>query len=267
MISKSSNLWLIISSNFKFYYRSKRFQILLPLSLAISYINVILVFLHIVTKPSSPYTFMDATLSYYLPLFIVIAGLFGGDLISKDFSREGLFTLSQPLKRETIFVARFISALIASIIAVLIFLAGVMSSTLLLYSHLVGNWPLIIAFSIFGMASLLAFTSLFSTLSKNPSISITISIFVLLIIFPLIEAILTDIQYEPWFLIIYGLTVISNVAEPTYPPHILKEVTTNGIQRIYNVTIPESIEILLSYFIISILLSIIVYRSRQLSEI
>ncbi|ARM76850.1 ABC transporter permease [Acidianus manzaensis] len=263
----NNELKLLIISNFKFYYRSKRFQILLPLSLAISYINAILVLLRILHKPADPYTFLDATLSYYLPLFIVIAGLFGGDLISKDFSREGLFTLSQPMKRDLIFTARFLSALISSIIAVIVFLLGVISSTYILYGYLVGNFGLIIAFSILGMTSLLAFTSLFSTLSKNPSVSITISILILLIIFPIIEDIMTNLQLEPWFLIIYGLTVIANVAEPHYPPHIIQIVSSNGIEKSYNVTIAESIAILVGYLIFSLIISMIIYRIRQLAEV
>ncbi len=253
--------------NTLFYVRTKRFQIMLPLAVLISFINTFLVEFHVVTKPASAYLFTEANLGYSEILFILIASMFAGDLVSRDFSKEGLFILTQPFNREKIFAVKLMSSILAVILVVLAYLAGSFASTFILYHALIPTWWKIVGMSIVGIVSLVSFVSLFSAAVKSPTISITVSIFVLLIGFPLVQSIMGDVNKEPFFLVTYALQSITDLAERTYPPHVVRTLSPVGDSVAYNPTVPESIAIFLAYMVLGIVLCLVIYRKRQLTDV
>jgi len=253
--------------NTLFYARTKRFQIMLPLAVIISFINTFLVDFHVVPKPPNAYLFTEANLGYSEILFILIASMFAGDLVSRDFSKEGLFILTQPFQREKIFGVKLLSSVLASTLVVLAYLAGSFASTFILYRTIIPSWWEILGISVLGIVSLVSFVSLFSASVKSPTVSITISIFVLLIGFPLIQSILGYLNMEPFFLITYALEAITNLAEKTYPPHVVKTVGLNGDSVSFNPTIPESVVIFMAYLIVGVVLCLLIYKRRQLADV
>ncbi len=249
--------------NLLFYARTRRFQIMLPLSVVVAFINTILVVFKVVSKPPSPYLFTEANLGYSEILFILIASMFAGDLVSRDFSKEGLFILTQPFERWKVFAVKLIASALASIAVALAYLAGSFASTYALYKFVVPTWPEILGISILAVVSLVSFVSLFSALVKSPTISITVSIFILLIAFPLAQSIMGDLNKEPFFLITYALEVITNLAQRTYPPHV---VSVTGDSVTYNPTVPESVAVFLAYLALGTVASLVIYKKRELAE-
>ncbi|BCU68890.1 ABC transporter permease [Stygiolobus caldivivus] len=247
--------------NLLFFIRTKRFSIMLPLALIISLINTILIEIGIVQKPSSVYLFTEANLAYSEILFIILSSMFAGDLISRDFSREGLYMLTQPISREKIFFAKYLSAITAALIIVSVYMLGVFGTSIALYNYLIPEWYEIIFVSFLAILSLLAFVTLFSAVIKSPTISITISIFFLLIIFPLIQQIMQDLKKSPFFIITYALQIILVLAQPKIP-------NIDGITSpISAPPLNESIEVFIGYLIFGVVVSIIIYKKRQLNDI
>lgn len=82
---------------------------------------------------------------------------------------------------------------------------------------------------------------------KSPTMSITLSVFLLLILFPPPPAqqILQDVNKTPLFLITYAMQLITNLALPP--------------QDSSQPTIPQSIEVFIAYIIFGLVLSIIIY--------
>lgn len=265
---EASGLRNIFNYNMVFYLRTRRFVIMLPLALAISLINLFLVEFHVVLKPANVYTFTEANLGYSTILYILISSIFAGDLISRDFSKEGLFILTQPVSREEIYYAKLLSAITVSSIIVLVYLIGSFISAYLLYFSIVPNWWKIVGLSILAIISLLSFISLFSAAIRNPTVSITISIFVLMIIFPLISTIMQEVNKEPFFLITYALQAIPYLAEKIYPAHVVTQPSLDGrVVVTYNPTLLESVLIMLGYLLLGMVIGLIIYKRRQLADV
>ncbi|QGR15988.1 ABC transporter permease subunit [Sulfurisphaera ohwakuensis] len=245
----------IYKYNLLFYIRTKRFSVMLPLALVVSLINTMLIEAGIVQKPTSVYLFTEANLAYSEILFIILSSMFAGDLISRDFSKEGLYMLTQPISREKIFLAKYISAVTITLIVVLVYMLGVFGTSIVLYNYLIPNWYEIVYVSFLAVLSLLSFVTLFSAIVKSPTISITISIFILLIIFPLIQQIMEDLHKTPFFVITYALQIILALAQPNITPFISSP------------SLSESIEIFVSYLIFGVIVSMITYKKRQLSDV
>ena len=239
--------------NLVFYSRTRRFSIMVPLALAISLINTFLIQFHVVAKPPSVYFFTEANLGYAEILYILIASMFAGDLVSRDFQKEGLFLLTQPISRRKLFFAKFLSALTVSIIAVTVYLFGSFITAYLLYKDIIPSWYQIILISFLAVTALLSLVTLFSAVIKSPTMSITLSVFLLLILFPLAQQILQDVNKTPLFLITYAMQIITNLAQP--PP-----------QDSSQPTIFQSLEVFIAYIILGLALSIIIYYKRELTE-
>jgi ABC-type transport system involved in multi-copper enzyme maturation permease subunit len=109
--------------------------------------------------------------------------MFAGDLVSRDFQKEGLFLLTQPISRRKLFFAKFLSALTVSIIAVAVYLFGSFITAYLLYKTIIPSWYQIILISFLAITALLSLVTLFSAVIKSPTMSITLSVFLLLILF------------------------------------------------------------------------------------
>ncbi len=245
----------IYKYNLLFYIRTKRFSIMLPLALAISLINTILIELGILQKPTSVYLFTEANLAYSEIFFIVVSSMFAGDLISRDFSKEGLYMLTQPINREKIFLAKYLSAVSVTLIVVLVYMLGAFGTAVALYNYLIPSWYKIVSISFLAIISLLSFVALFSAIVRSPTISITISTFLLLIIFPLIQQIMEDVHKTPTFIITYALQIISSLAQPDGIPSIDSSPSLS-----------ESVEVFIAYLIVGVLASVIIYKKRQLSD-
>ena len=225
------------------------------------------------TIPKSPdvYAWFQLGFLYFTTSAALVAGLLGGDALSQDFGRQGLFTLSQPIRRSEIMLARYAATFIASamIIPGVYELIG-FSFAKYIYGQLVPTAPLIVAMSLLLTAAVVAFVVLFSSLFKSPSISIIVAIIFVWIVMPLISSIMVLVHVEPWFLLTYAGNVLQALAQPTYPPNVqtVQISPQSGLPMVmvYNPTVLEATGIMIGYLVVSLLLAWIVYSRRELKE-
>src|SRR5579864_8300386 len=207
------------------YFRSRRFYVLLIIGLIISGLLTGLVGYY------RPIGFLDSTLDFYLnwwgmsiTFVIILSGIFyGGDSISGEFqNKTGYFLVGNPIRRSSIYVGKWIAALIASLIIVGIFTAIMLANG---FYYLGASIPMqfdeAFIFTIGYLISALGFTFFFSSLFKSSAFSILVTVILLLFGFTLIDTLVTNIAHiEPWFTLSYGSGIISNVFTVPYPPHL-----------------------------------------------
>src|SRR5437016_13154150 len=108
------------------YFRSRRFFVLLVIGLIISGLLTALVGYY---RPSS---FLASPLSFYstwwagsITFVIVLSGIFfGGDAISGDFqNKTGYFLVTNPLRRSSIYIGKWLGALTACLMVLAIYAA------------------------------------------------------------------------------------------------------------------------------------------------
>jgi len=249
------------------YFRSRRFFVLLIIGLIISALLTTLVGYY---RPSS---FLSSTLNFYsswwagsITFVIILSGIFyGGDAISGEFqNKTGYFLVANPLRRSTIYIGKWLGALIASIIMLGVFAAITISNGIYYFGLNVPYqlWESL-GFALLYLIAVLGFTFFFSSLFNTTSMSILVTAILFLFAFTLIQALVEGlVKMEPWFLITYGAQIITNVLIDPYPITNTQGLEPNAFTSHY-ATIPEGVAILLAYFAVTAVLGLLLFERKE----
>jgi ABC-2 type transport system permease protein len=252
------------------YFRSRRFFILLALTLIISAILTVLVGYY------RPQSFLLDSLSFYSSwwgnssTFVIILGgiFFGGDAISSEFqNRTGYFSVPNPIRRSSIYIGKWLSAFTAATIMFIIFVAITIGNGIYYFGF---NVPVefgeSLLFAWFYLAAVMGFTFLFSSLFKSSSMSIIVTTILFLFAFSLIQTLVeTLVKVEPWFMLTYGAGIITSVLTVPYPEHIHTQILAEGRFTLttYNAYISEGLIIIAVYFIITAALGLLLFERKE----
>jgi len=257
-----------VQAQFEFlnYIRSTRFYILLGI---VATIGIVIMAVMYVYKPpaslSSPMSFYSEWWGGIVNLCVILAGIFfGADAISTEFqSRTGYYLLPNPVKKSSIFVGKWIASFLASAIAIGVYAAITLADGAIYFGF---NIPYQLGesfvFALFYIFPVLGVSFFISSVFKNNSSSILMTVLLLFglnYITPLITALSNS---EPWYILSYGAGLISNVLSSSgYPPH---EVVVAGFSS-YHTTIPEGLVIMFTYFVVPSILGIILFEKEDFS--
>ena len=205
-----------------------------------------------------------------MPTLGVIVGAFiGGDAIAMDFgSGTGFFMLVLPVRRTVLLLGRYAAAFLAAFALLLVFYAISIFGASWFYG--VGAIPWLTVAESLGIACLfamavLATAFLFSAFFRSPSVSMIVTILVLFLAFDIIDGIISITSVEPWFSILYAGQAVALVFESQ--PHL---TVTQGMGRrglTFHTWTPyvwEGIVIMLVYFVIALVLSVVIYHYKEL---
>jgi ABC-2 type transport system permease protein len=268
--SSLTQIGIIMKYTFLDYFRSRRFFILLALTLIISAILTVLVGYY------RPFSFLNDSLSFYsswwgnsATFVIILSGIFfGGDAISGEFqNRTGYFGVPNPIRRSSIYVGKWLSAFIAATIMFAIFAAITVGNGLYYFG---ANVPIefgqSLLFAWFYLAAVMGFTFFFSSLFKSSSMSILVTAILFLFVFSLIQTLVeTLVKIEPWFMLTYGAGIIGNILTVPYPDHIRTQIFAEGRLTVttYNAFVPEGLVIIGLYFIITAALGLLLFERKE----
>ena len=263
---------IVVKYTFLDYFRSRRFAILLAITLAISVLLTAIVGYY---RPSS---FLDnQVLGFYnswwgmtASLVVILSGIFfGGDAISGEFqNKTGYFVVANPIRRSSIYVGKWLAAFTAATVILAIFTMITVGNGLYYFGASIPyQFGESLLFSWFYLASVLGFTFFFSSLFKSSSYSILVTAILFLFAFSIIESVVAGLaQVEPWFIITYGAGIIGNVMQSQYPQHQITQ-TLPGPRHLtfttYNVTIPEGLAILGVYFVLTSILGLLLFERKE----
>lgn len=252
------------------YFRNRRFYILLTIGLLISGLFIGLVGYY---RPplllSSPLSFFSTWWGDGISFVVILAGIFfGGDAISGEFqNKTGYFVVGHPIRRSSIYVGKYLAALIAALIIYVIYtLIAVANEVYYFGFNIPGQFVEAVALGILGLLSVLAFTFFFSSLFKSGAMSILVSAILLLFGFTIIDSLVIGFaNLEPWFSLTYGAGVVQNVMVVPYPPHELMSAAFPGgpVSTMFNATILEGIAIMLLYFGICGGLGLVLFETKE----
>ena len=207
--SSLTQVGITVKYTFLDYFRSRRFFILLVITLLISALLTFIVGYY------RPATFLTSDLSFYsgwwgmsVTFVIVLSGIFfGGDAISGEFqNKTGYFGVPNPIRRSSIYVGKWLAAFIAATVILVVFTAITVGNGMYYFGLTVPyQFGLSVLLAWFYLAAVLGFTFFFSSLFKSSSISILVTAILFLFAFTLIETLVADlVQVEPWFILTYG---------------------------------------------------------------
>lgn len=253
------------------YFRSRRFFILLVITIAIGAI------LTGVVAYFRPQSFLSSELSFYsswwgqTATFVIIlsAVFFGGDAISGEFQNNtGYFTVNNPIRRSSIYTGKFLAAFLGSLIMLLIFTTMTIGNGAYYFGSVPSLFLESLGLSILYLAAALGLTFFFSSLFKSNSMSILVTVILFLFVFSLVQGLVSDLAHvEPWFLVTYGSQVIGNIMTSPYPAHVLTKTQSFGGHSIsittFNATLPEGIIIMVVYFVVTAVAGLVLFERKE----
>ncbi len=270
--SSLTQVGITLKYTFLDYFRSRRFFILLVITLLISALLTFIVGYY------RPETFLTSDLSFYsgwwgmsVTFVIVLSAIFfGGDAISGEFqNKTGYFGVPNPIRRSSIYVGKWLAAFIAATVILVVFTAITIGNGMYYFGLTVPyQFVLSLLLAWFYLAAVLGFTFFFSSLFKSSSISILVSAILFLFAFTLIQTLVADlVQVEPWFILTYGGQIIGNILTVPYPAHTVVSTQhfagrTRTITT-FNAPVPEGLAIIALYFIITGVLGLVLFERKE----
>lgn len=262
---------IVTKYSFLNYFRSRRFYVLLLMD---ALIGGLLTFAIAYFRPpgllQGPVLgFYAAGWSFVVFLVIISTALFGGDAISSEFqNRTGYFLVPNPIRRSAIYVGKWIAALAASLIILGIYAAMILANGLYYFpSNVPSQFVESFCFALMFTVSALSLMFLFSSTFKSSAVSIVMGILLLLIIFDVVDLVLTNLAgIEPWISITYADAIISNVMNVPYPQHFTSTHTGRFTISTWNATIPEGLIIMAVYFVITAILGLFLFEKKEFTS-
>jgi len=202
---------------------------------------------------------------------ILFAGIiFGGDAIAGEFqNKTGYFLMGLPIKRATVYAGKYMAALAASIVAMLVYLVIVFGNAIYYLGLGAFSDPGPLAES-FGIAllyvlALLGFVFLFSSLFKTSLYAVLVVAVLFLFGFSIIQGVVTDLAHtEPWFLLSY---VNSIIAYPLtgVPAHVAttRNPFTRATITTYNPTYLEGIAVMTGYWLLTAIAGLFLFQREE----
>jgi ABC-2 type transport system permease protein len=264
----ANQVWTVAKYEVKNYFGSRRFYILLGITLLIGLL------LTIVIGHYRPQRFLDNSMDFYsswwgdtVTLVVILSGIFfGGDAISAEFqNRTGYFVVPNPLRRSAIYVGKWLAAFAASVLIFGTFLLITLANGVYYYGTSVPyQFGQSLVFSLIYLITVLGFSFFFSSLFKSSTYSIVLTAILFLFAFSLIQTVASDlVGIEPWFVLTYGAGIISNVMQSPYPPQVVTTHLARFTLTTYSATIPEGLEIMLVYFFVTAILGLVLFERKD----
>ena len=214
MISLNRDLYdTYLSFRFELTKHFKRKRLLIVGALALL-IPLLFLIVHVFSKINSADEFASISLLFMNILIIISGAMFAGDAISSEFEKKtGLLVFPTPQRRASIFAGKYLAALAATLLIVSIYYLVVTIEVIGLFGA--GEVPMDLLKSYF-LAALYASSAVsiiyfFSSVFKKTTMSTLIGFFFLFMILPILSAIFMVLKIEPWFIVTYSASLITNI--------------------------------------------------------
>jgi ABC-2 type transport system permease protein len=164
--------------------------------------------------PDTASQFSVASLRFLSILMIISAAMFAGDAISGEFeSKTGLLLFPTPQSRTSIFVGKYVAALITTFLVVSLYYVIMVLQTIHLYGA--SEIPTELAKSYLTasiyVTSVVSVVFFFSSILKHAIASTILGFVLLMLVLPVVAGVLTMQEIEPWFIVTYSGELITSV--------------------------------------------------------
>jgi len=264
---------LILSRyQFRDYLRSRRFILMMGIVFAAGAILTAVVAYY---RPSG---LIDNASDLYGGLWgggatftILFAGIiFGGDAIAGEFqNKTGYFLMGLPLKRTTVYVGKYLAALAASIVSLVVYLLIVTGNAVYYLGagafSVPGPITASFALALLYLLALLGFVFLFSSLFKTSLYAVLVVAVLFLFGFSIIQAVFTSLAHtEAWFLLSYVNAIISYPLTGV-PAHVMTTHNpfSGATTTTYNPTYFEGIVVMLGYFLLTAIGGLFLFEREE----
>ena len=226
--------------------------------------------------PEDPYQYFLGFLGNMSVIILICAASYGGSIIVVDFEKQTGNLLFPKITRNKMFLGRFIANYLMNAIIVLFYYALVSFATLYQYQTVPTSLWASMGWALLYTLAVLSLVTFFSSIMKSTAAATVTSILLLLILFSIIESILSIFSaVEPLFLLTYYARIITQCfnmpavdeRSTTIPLITGEEAGTDMDLNMTMWSTPSHMGALLGMFIYSAVLiffSFVFFRRREL---
>lgn len=206
-------------------------------------------------------------------LVIIAATLFAGDAIVSEFQgRTGYLLFPNPIRRSSIFMGKFLSATLATMVVVVIYYAVAIGISAAVSSNL-QNFEL--AFASLGLALLYSVAAvglgmLVSSFMKGSTGSLILTFFLLFLILPSVDSIFSLVDYPPVISLTFASMAITAVLRVPYPPATDKLIIPlegfgEFVTYIHTPPVLTAVTVMIAWTLLTIVLAYFLFQRREMS--
>ncbi|MCK4816428.1 ABC transporter permease, partial [bacterium] len=214
LVGDFTHLSLNVIFELRKHLKRKRLHMIAALAIFIPLIFYAIPPLFNIEFADTAVAFANSNLGFITLLITISGAIFAGDAVSSEFEKKtGLMLFPTPQRRTSIFVGKFLAALIATwLVVALYYLVTVMEIAQIygvteISNELTKSFLLALIYSV-SVVSLIFF---FSSILKRTITSTLIGFFLLMMIMPIISSVLMWVEVEPWFIVTYPSGLITSV--------------------------------------------------------
>ena len=195
--------------------------------------------------------------------------MFAGDSIVSEFQyRTGYLLFPNPVKKESIFIGKYLSTLGIVALMVVSYYGVAAILTLVMTGESTMLWVYSMLFAVLYGAAAAAFGFLISSIFKGSTGALVLTFFALLMIIPMVAGILPMGDIKPWFLITFCGGVITAIMSDPYPADVLNSIDMGGGQAFnywsYYPEIWTSVAVLAVYIVVCLVLGLFLFKRREM---
>ncbi len=259
------------------YFSSRRFVVLVGIILAVGAALTAIVAYYRSDLISNNLAFYRGFWGRSAGVIIVLAAVFfGGDAIAGEFqNKTGYFLMGLPVRRATIYVGKYIAALVASVCVLGLFLFILVLNGVYYFGRSALPWQLVPSFllaSVYLMA-VLAVTFLLSSLFKASAYGFVFTAILFLFGFTLLQDLVTSLlRMQPWMVISYASGAVGDVFSPSINWGLMGTVSTTSLPgdlslftsvTHYTCGVAEGIVIILAYFFVAAVVGLVLFEREE----
>ncbi len=210
--------------------------------------------------------FETGFLTFASILIIICATFFGADAIVGEYqNRTGYLMFPNPIKREALFFGKFAASMTAGIVVMVIFYASVVVLSVVSVGAIDADLGLSFAFAIEYLVAVMAVAYLISSLLKGTTGSTVLTFFLFIMILPIIDSVSILSGVKLGGSVTFAAGVIQYIIQDPYP--VDSTSSFGGGFTFYNFYPEPAIAAITIavYAVVAIVLSIILFKRKQLS--
>ncbi|MHC1605640.1 MAG: ABC transporter permease [Candidatus Methanofastidiosia archaeon] len=197
-------------------------------------------------------------------VIILLVTLFGADSVVYDFEKgTGFLLYPNPIRRKTIFVGKFLAALIVSIAVLSLYYILASTVDFGINGGIPPNTLYSLLLAIAYLTALMGVTFLISTVMKSTLASSVIVFALFFLILPMPAGILTIVGQKPWYILTSMSSVIEDILITPFPKTIVQE-TEQFTLLFYHPTPQKAIAVMAGYFVPAMLLAYRQFTRKEL---
>jgi len=213
-------------------------------------------------------SFSSSFMQFVSTLIIICIVFFGADaLVSEYQTRTAYLLFPNPIKKEVMFLGKFLASFIASLLMVGLFYVLIVVLSLLSVGGVAFYLPLSFAFATLFLISILAVAFFISSIMKGSTGAIVLTFFLMFMILPIVQSVGMISGMKMWFLVTFtGDLTSTSLSWDHYPVDSVETYPGMGF-TLYNYY-PDpgtSVVVMVAYLIVFGAISMYLFKRKELT--